>query len=278
MTNTITIRYGKLESLSENKKKESDMSSGGTSDKDSPLALLDMMGITHAVKLARHIGEDIVFFAEFVSKIPTTIFNDKAYDENVKKYRESRQNQDKKFEEWTDKSFTTNFVFTFGNTIDGISPGEKMIYPMAGFIGETFYDFMSDTTGTITSSIGNIVRNYFKTKLFGDIYAVGLNGVLSIMDSIYTSIPNFISDVFSGFNNMSLQGALNKLKNGYNFLSSQELTGVLEKLLEKFSNLGGDPRSFSDVAKGVYNDHFKASFSNTIFNDIKMWAESRATK
>lgn len=284
MTSTLAIRSGNLEKLNEKKSKESNMSSGGTSDPNSPLALLDMMGITHAAKLATHVAEDIVFFAEFLSKIPLTLFSEKAYDANVKAYKEKRKKQDAKFEEWTDKSFTSKFVFTFGNTVDGISDSPNMSYPLSGFIGETFYDFMSPESENIAGSLGNVFRNMMKIKFFGDIAAIGINGVVSISTSFYEAIPEFfkqfsVSGTLSGLGDF-LFGALKTLGDiaTFDFASVMDrLSDVLNTFLNAINSIGGDPKDFGQIAEDIYNKHFRGSVSNTFINDIKMWFAAKSS-
>lgn len=285
MTSTLVIRSGNLEKLNEKKSKESDMSSGGTSDSNSPIALLDMMGITHAAKLATHVVEDIVFFAEFLSKIPLTLFDAKAYDANVKAYKEKRKKQDTKFEEWTDKSFTSKFVFTFGNTVDGISDSPNMTYPLSGFIGETFYDFMSPESENIAGSLGNVFRNMMKIKFFGDIAAIGINGVVSISTSFYDAIPKFfsklsLSGTLEGLGDF-LVGGLKSLVDvaTFDFDSLFNRIGkVFHTLLDSVNSIGGDPKTFGETAKDIYNNHFRGSVSNTFINDIKMWFAAKSGK
>jgi hypothetical protein len=277
MTSTLTIRSGNLEKLNE-KNKESDMSSGGTSDANSPIALLDMMGLTHAMKLGTHVAEDIVFFAEFLSKMPLTLFDVKAYDQNLKSYKEKRKKQDKKFEDWTDKSFTSKFIFTFGNTTDGLSDSPNMTYPLAGYIGETFYDFMSPESENIAGSLGNVFRNIMKIKLFGDVAAIGINGVVSISTSFYEAIPKF-------FSQFSLDGTLEGLKDfligGLKTLGDvatfdfdsviDRFSGIFHSFLDSINSIGVSHKDFGETAKQIYNDHFRGSVSNTFINDIKTW-------
>jgi hypothetical protein len=259
------------------------MSSGGTSDPNSPLALLDMMGITHAAKLATHVAEDIVFFAEFLSKIPLTLFDSKAYDANVKAYKERRKKQDAKFEEWTDKSFTSKFIFTFGNTADGLSDSANMTYPLSGFIGETLYDFMSPESENIAGSLGNVFRNFMKIKFFGDIAAIGVNGVVSMSTSFYDAIPKFFEKFTLG---NALEGSLDfileTLQTGFDVLTfdfsaaGDRIGGVIHSFLDTINSIGIDAKDFGKTAENIYNDHFKGSVSNTFINDIKMWFSDKA--
>ena len=138
-----------------------------------------MLGIPQTLELTKLVSEDVLVYLDFLADIPLVFMGHKKMEDSIKEIQSKREAQAKKWDEWSEKDITKDFVHTFGNYYttninDGfgvlISDYDELVkngklIGLTKQVAECITELIKPNPDGFVSYIGSILKKYYKGKL-----------------------------------------------------------------------------------------------------------------